>query len=112
MQSSSQRHTDITSYRLDDLFRYSREMCTASSNSSSGNLRAVFSELLSRLEQNLHFDYLSFALHDPTRDSVTVVFEAGEFKLPHEVPIMDASLRLLLHEQQASLTMPAVSSTF
>jgi GAF domain-containing protein len=101
MQSSDQRHTVITSYRLDDLFRYCRELFTALPNSGHGDLCAVFSELLSCLEQNLHFDYLSFALHDPTRDSVTVVFEAGEFKLPREVPIMDASLGVLLHEQHA-----------
>jgi formate hydrogenlyase transcriptional activator len=101
MQSNDQRHTEITSYRLDDLLRYCRELFTALPNSGHGDLCAVFSELLNCLEQNLHFDYLSFALHDPTRDSVTVVFEAGEFKLPHEVPMMDGSLRVLLHEQHA-----------
>ena len=67
MQSSDQRHTDITSYRLDDLFRYCRELFTTPPGPGHGNLCAVFSELLSRLQQNLHFDYLSFALHDPTR---------------------------------------------
>src|SRR5438552_9299476 len=72
MQSSDQRHTDITSYRLDDLFRYCRELFTAPPNSGHGNLRAVFSELRNRLRQSLHFDYLSFALHDPTRNSMTV----------------------------------------
>src|SRR6478609_6789925 len=101
MQSSDQRHTDITSYRLDDLFRYRRELFSAPPSSGHGNLRAVFSELRDRLGQRLHFDYLSFALHDPTRPSVTVVFEVGDFQLPQEVPVMDSSLGVVLREQRA-----------
>ena len=101
MQSSDQRHTDITSYRLDDLLRYRRELFTAPPNSGHGNLCAVFSELRNRLGQNLHFDYLSFGLHDPARHRVTVVFEVGESQLPHEIPVRDSSLGIVLQEQCA-----------
>jgi len=100
VQSSVQRHTDITSYRLDDLFRCCRDLFTAPANGHA-NLRAVFSELRNRLGQNLHFDYLSFALHDPTRHNVTVVFEVGESQLPQEIPVMDFSLGVVLHQQRA-----------
>ena len=101
MQSDTQRHTEITSYRLDDLYRYCSELFAVQPGSGRGNLRAVVSELLNRLRQNLHFDYLSFTLHDSNRDLVTVVFEAGEFQLPLEVPVLDTSLGIVLHEQRA-----------
>src|SRR6478609_5505199 len=99
MQSDAQRHTGITSYRLGDLYPYSRDLFTAESSSGRIDLRAVFSELLSLLSRNLQFEHLGFGLHDPSRNTISVLFESGEFRLPQEVPVIDTSLGLVLHDQ-------------
>jgi len=78
MQSDTLRHTEITSYRLDDLYRYCNELFAAQPGSGRGNLRTVVSELLNRLRQNLHFDYLSFTLHDSNLDIVYIVDSGAE----------------------------------
>src|SRR5581483_6055047 len=97
-----ERHSGITSSRLDDLSSRCDELLGAALPVNGGrNLQEVFSELLRRLEQSLQFDYLGFGLFNPARNVIAVLFQAGEFEVPAEIPVLGSSLGLIVHQQQA-----------
>jgi formate hydrogenlyase transcriptional activator len=102
VQRGLERHSNITSYRLDDLSRHHRELLrTIQERASQGNLRNLISELLKRLEENLYFDHLAFALHDPARNILHIMVQAGEYEIPAEIPVLETSLGTVLQMQQA-----------
>jgi hypothetical protein len=79
MQRDVERHSNITSYLLDDLPRHYQELLqTRSAALGKPSLRETFSELLKHLDENLRSDHISLALHDPARNTVSVILQAGE----------------------------------
>jgi formate hydrogenlyase transcriptional activator len=97
-----ERHSNITSYRLDELPRqYRALLCSSAVAGSRPSLREVFSELLKRLEENLRFDHIGLAMLDPVRDVVSVILQAGGYEFPSEVPVLENSLGVVLHSGQA-----------
>jgi len=83
MQRDLERHSKITSYRLGEIPRhYDEFLRTLAASSTLPSLREVFSELLKHLEDNLLFDHLGIGLHDPARNTVSVILHAGEHEFP------------------------------
>jgi hypothetical protein len=79
MQRDLERHSNITSYLLDDLPRHYQELLqTRSGALGRPSLRETFSELLKHLDENLRSDHIGLALHDPARNTVSVILQAGE----------------------------------
>jgi formate hydrogenlyase transcriptional activator len=102
MQRDLERHSNITSYLLDDLPRHYQELLqTRSGALGRPSLRETFSELLKHLDENLRSDHIGLALHDPARNTVSVILQAGEHEFPPEVPILETSLGLVLNAGQA-----------
>jgi formate hydrogenlyase transcriptional activator len=102
MQREPGRHSKITSFRFGELPRHYRELLrTPSATSGWPNLHATFSELLNHLAENLRFDHIGFALHDPARDVVSVILQAGEHQFPAEIPVLKKSLGVVLHDRKA-----------
>ena len=102
MQREPGRHSKITSFRFGELPRHYRELLrTPSASSGWPNLHATFSELLNHLAENLRFDHIGFALHDPARDVVSVILQAGEHQFPAEIPVLKASLGVVLNDHKA-----------
>ena len=100
MQRDDKRHSNITSYWLDDLSRHCLDLFPTSQRTSGGqSLRDVFSELLKRLEENIPFDHFGFGVHDRTRNVIRVVLQAGEFEVPTEIPVLQSSLGVVLNQQ-------------
>jgi len=98
MQRDLERHSKITSYRLGEIPRhYDEFLRTLAASSTLPSLREVFSELLKHLEDNLLFDHLGIGLHDPARNTVSVILQAGEHEFPTEVPIFETSLGEVLN---------------
>jgi len=101
MQSSAGHPSDVSSYRLNEVFTRWVKLSIAPPSVEHGTIFALLSNFLRHLEQNLHFDYFSFGLYDRNKEAVASVFEAGEFRLPAEVPVQESSLAIVLHDQQA-----------
>ena len=100
MQRDLERHSNITSSRLGELPRYHELLAPAGGNRAA-SLQNVFSELLKRLEQNLEYDHVGFGLHEPERNVVSVILQAGEYQFPPEIPVIENSLGLLVNRGQA-----------
>jgi formate hydrogenlyase transcriptional activator len=102
MQGDLGRHSNITSYRLDDLPRHYQELLrTRFAALGRPNLRETFSELLKHVDENLRSDHISLALHDPARNVASVILQAGEHEFAPEIPILETSLGLVLNQGQA-----------
>ena len=102
MQRDFACHSNITSYLLDDLPRhYQKLLQTRSAAVSRPNLRETFAELLKQLDENLRSDHISLALHDPSRNTVSVILQAGQHEFPPEIPVLESSLGLVLDQGQS-----------
>ena len=99
-RAQQERHSNITSFRLDEFSRRCQELFLLAAGSARPNLREVFSELLRRLEQSLHFDHLGFALFDATRNVAVVLLQAGDSEVPTEIPVEETSLGIVLRRQE------------
>jgi formate hydrogenlyase transcriptional activator len=53
------------------------------------------------LENNLCFDHIGLALHDPARNVVSIILQAGEHEFPTEVMVLENSLAIVLNDGQA-----------
>jgi hypothetical protein len=63
LQSEPQRHSGISSFRFDGLSGHCDELVSGLRHLVAGqNLYQAFSEILTRLHQNLRFDYLGIRL--------------------------------------------------
>src|SRR5258708_15366613 len=62
-------------------------------------MRGLFAELLKQFENNIRFDHLDFALHDPVRNVLVThpLLQKGTFEIPGEVPVA-GSLELVLRQ--------------
>jgi len=96
MQGDLERHSNITSFGLDDLPRHYQDLLRARSVSDRPKLRETFSELLNHLDENLCSDHIGLALHDPARNVVSVILQAGEHEFSPEIPVLETSLGLIL----------------
>ncbi|HEX6806178.1 MAG TPA: sigma 54-interacting transcriptional regulator [Terriglobales bacterium] len=112
MQRQKDRHSTITSYRLDDLSGQCLDFLPTLRPTGDRQLfRNVIAELLNRLEQNLPFDHLSFSLHDPAKNVVRMAVQAGHYQVPQEVPVLKNSLGIVLEQQQPLEVQDVASET-
>ena len=91
---------DLTAYRLDERIHLWAKLAATPSSVEQRPLFALLSEFLARLQKELQLDHFAFTFYDPTREVVSVIFEAGAFRVPREVPVQADSLGLVLHQQQ------------
>ena len=101
MQRGVERHSNITSFGLDDLPRHYQNLLRTRSVSDRPKLRETFAELLKYLDENLRSDHISLALHDPARNRVSIILQAGDHEFPPDIPILETSLGLVLNRGQA-----------
>lgn len=108
MQSNLARHQNLTSCRPAGFPRN----CEAVLRSIvPSKLRDNFSELLKRMQDNLHFDHIGLGLYDPDRDILSVFLQAGEHEFPPEIPVIESSLGQVVKHRQAIEVVDADKET-
>ena len=102
MQREFERHSEIRSFRFDDLTRHYGDVLhhPAHRSQDKANLRGVFAELLRRLEENLRFDHIGLGVYDSRRNVVSVILQAGEYEFSPEAPVVESSLGIVVQQGQ------------
>ena len=108
MQSGSADGEQVGQYRLDEGIHLWAKLAATPASVEQRPLFALLSEFLASLQRNLHFDHFALGFYDPGKEVLSVVFEAGAFRLPREVKVRHSALSLVVHEQRGI----EVSDTF
>jgi len=79
---------------VDDLLRHSQRLFLASNQAGANGLAHAVSSLLSELRQDEQFQFAALAVHNPERETVTLLSQSGECETLCKAPISAAFLRL------------------
>jgi formate hydrogenlyase transcriptional activator len=100
MQLPARHDSEINRHGSDEFSRhYQALLQTADPAASADSMRGLFAKLLKQFENNIRFDHLDFALHDPARNVLVThpLLQKGTFEIPGEVPVA-GSLELVLRQ--------------
>jgi formate hydrogenlyase transcriptional activator len=102
MQSGDPRHSEIAKFGLEEFSHSCQEMLELSCGSSiPRSLHQSFSRLLENLRHHLRFDYVGIGLVQAKGNLLELILQAGNERMPSEIPIHRESLGVLLDGQLA-----------